>query len=224
MRNATSQLFSLLVAGALVSGCATNAVQIQGPTTARPADPATTEHVTGGIFQSASYRPLFEDRRARYVGDTITVVINEKTSASSATNNNASRTASANITAPKVYGVPGKMVQDTNVQASAATKMEDKDQAKNDNLFTGTITATVTGVLANGNLQIGGEKQIGINGETDTLRFSGVVNPATIQPGNVVSSTQVADVRLETISRSSVDGARIAGFIGRFFMSFLPFR
>ena len=110
------------------------------------------------------------------------------------------------------------------MQASASSKMEDKDQARNDNLFSGTVTATVTAVLPNGNLVVAGEKQIGVNGEVDTLRFSGVVNPLTIQPGNTVSSTQVADARLEAISRSSVDPARVAGFLGRFFLSFMPFR
>ena len=36
----------------------------------------------GSIFQSASYRPLFEDYRARLAGDTLTVQIVEKVSAS----------------------------------------------------------------------------------------------------------------------------------------------
>jgi flagellar L-ring protein FlgH len=79
-------------------------------------------------------------------------------------------------------------------------------------------------VLANGNLLVSGEKQVGVNGETDTLRFSGVVNPATIQLGNSVASTQVADARIETVSRSNIDGAKVAGFLARFFMTFIPFR
>ena len=209
---------------ALLSGCATNAVKIDGPTTALPAARPSSQEASGGIYSSASFRPMFEDRRARFTGDTMLVSIVEKTSAANSTSNNASRTASADVTAPKMFGVPGKSFQDTNVQLNAASKMEDKDGAKNDSLFTGTITVTVVDVLANGNLRVAGEKQVGVNGEVDTVRFSGVVNPATIQPGNVVPSTQVADARIETVSRSSVDPARVAGFLGRFFMSFIPFR
>jgi flagellar L-ring protein precursor FlgH len=218
-----SRLLAAILALGL-GGCAMNAVQIQGPTTAVPQPVAADAPVTGGIFQHASYRPLFEDRRARYVGDTILIAINERTSASSATNNNASRSASVNVAAPKINAGPVRGLQGTEMQASASSKMEDKDQARNDNLFSGTVTATVTAVLPNGNLVVAGEKQIGVNGEVDTLRFSGVVNPLTIQPGNTVSSTQVADARLEAISRSSVDPARVAGFLGRFFLSFMPFR
>ena len=36
----------------------------------------------GAIFQAGQYRPLFEDHRARLVGDTLTVQIVEKVSAS----------------------------------------------------------------------------------------------------------------------------------------------
>ena len=44
---------------------------------------AVTEPVrsNGAIFQSDRYRPLFEDHRARMVGDTLTVLITEKVSA-----------------------------------------------------------------------------------------------------------------------------------------------
>jgi flagellar L-ring protein precursor FlgH len=154
----------------------------------------------------------------------LTVTLSERTSASNSTADNATRSASVAVAAPKVFGVPGKMAQDTNLQANASTKLDNKDGAKSDNLFTGTITVIVSEVMDNGNLRVSGEKQIGINDDVDTLRFSGIINPATIQPGNVVASSQVADARMETISRANVDPARVAGFLGRFFLSFIPFR
>lgn len=214
---------SLLALPVLCVGCATNKVQIAEPTTVRPQQQVAAPVANGSIYQAASYRPLFEDRRARFAGDILTIVINEKTSASNQTSNSNSRNASASMGTPSVP-LLGGLLNKASVGAKADSKSEDKDAAKNDNLFTGTITVTVTNVLANGNLQVSGEKQVGVNGETDTLRFSGVVNPATIQLGNTVPSTQVADARIETVSRSNIDGARVAGFLGRFFMSFIPFR
>jgi flagellar L-ring protein precursor FlgH len=209
---------------AVLSGCTTNAVKVVEPTTARPQAQNTAPAGNGAIYQAASYRPLFEDRRARFVGDTLLVAISEKTSASNKTGNSNSRAASAQMAVPTVQGLPVKSLQGINAQASVSTKSEDKDAATNDNLFSGTISVTVVEVLPNGNLLVSGEKQIGVNGETDTIRFSGVVNPLTIQPGNVVSSVQVADARVESVSRSTVDPARVAGFLARFFMSFIPFR
>ena len=37
---------------------------------------------TGSLFQQASYRPMFEDRRARMVGDMVTIQIVENITAS----------------------------------------------------------------------------------------------------------------------------------------------
>ena len=214
----------ILLAG--ITGCA-NQVRIHEPTTIRPplAPIATPAAATGGIFQAASYRPLFEDRRARYPGDTLLITVSEKTSASNTTSNNASRAASADVAVPGVRSMPGGLFDSSGkLVANAQSKFEDKDSAKNDNLFAGSITVLVIEVLPNGNLVVSGEKQVGVNGEIDTLRFSGVVNPMTIQTGNTVFSAQVADARIETVSRSNIDGARVAGFLGRFFLSFLPFR
>lgn len=216
-------LILLCVSGAF-AGCAMNKVEIAGPTTALPQPHVVPAIASGGIYQAASFRPLFEDRRARFVGDTLVLIINEKTSASNQTSNSNSRSASVAMGAPVIPLLPASLLAKSAVSAKADSKSEDKDSAKNDNVFTGSVTVTVIEVLANGNLRVAGEKQIGVNGETDTLRFSGVVNPATIQPGNTVSSTQVADARIETVSRSNIDGAKVAGFLARFFMTFVPFR
>jgi flagellar L-ring protein precursor FlgH len=55
------------------------------------------------------------------------------------------------------------------------------------------------------------------------LKFSGVVNPALIQPGNVVSSTQVADARLDYRGGGNIEQAQMQGWLGRFFNSWSPF-
>lgn len=213
----------LAVMALSVAGCF-NKVQIQEPVTARPDPLPVAQPVNGSIYQASTYRPMFEDRRARFIGDTLMIVISERLSASSSNSGDASRAASTSFSVPIVRRLPGKTLQEAQLQASASTKLEEKDQASNDNLFSGVITVTVTEVLPNGNLLVAGEKQLGVNADVDKLRFSGVVNPVTIQPGNMVQSNQVADARMEAISRSNVDPARVAGFLGRFFLSFIPFR
>jgi flagellar L-ring protein precursor FlgH len=82
-------------------------------------------------------------------------------------------------------------------------------------------------VLENGNLQVSGEKIVGINNSDEFIRFSGVVNPTTIAAANTVQSTQVADARIEYRNGGAmgevVNDAQTLGFLGRFFMSVLPF-
>jgi flagellar L-ring protein precursor FlgH len=55
----------------------------------------------------------------------------------------------------------------------------------------------VIGVLPNGHLLIAGEKQVGVNHNVDTLRFTGEVDPRAIQPGNTVQSARIANVRVQ---------------------------
>jgi flagellar L-ring protein precursor FlgH len=98
-----------------------------------------------------------------------------------------------------------------------------KGQTASTGAFTGTITVTVVEVLANGNLSVAGEKQIGIRQNSEVLKFTGVIDPAQIQPGNTISSTQVADARLDYRGGGNVEEAQTQGWLSQFFNSWMPF-
>jgi flagellar L-ring protein precursor FlgH len=85
------------------------------------------------------------------------------------------------------------------------------------------LTTTVVGVLPNGNLQVAGEKQIAINRGSEHIRFSGVVDPRSITGSNTVSSTQVADARIEFRSKGVMDEVQTMGWLQRFFLNISPF-
>jgi len=70
---------------------------------------------------------------------------------------------------------------------------------------------------------VSGEKQIGLNHDDEFIRFSGVVDPATIGFSNSVSSVQVADARIEYRGSGAVDSAQVMGWLAKFFLTFLPF-
>jgi flagellar L-ring protein precursor FlgH len=55
------------------------------------------------------------------------------------------------------------------------------------------------------------------------LRFSGTVDPHLVQPGSIISSTQVANVRVESRGRGAQNEAQTVGWLSRFFLSFQPF-
>jgi flagellar L-ring protein precursor FlgH len=167
----------------------------------------------------SQYRPLFEDRRARFVGDILTIAINEKTNAGKDASSKASKTGSATASVPSVMKLLLKPLQGINLSASSDNKYEDKSTVTSGNNFTGSITVTVVEVLPNGNLVVGGEKQVALDKETEFVRFSGVVSPDTITTGNVVSSTQVADARVEYRTSSHIDSAEVTNWLARFFLS-----
>lgn len=215
------------ITAAMLSACAVverPKVAVLEPTTARPVPTPVATQMTGAIYQASAgnYRPLFEDRRARYIGDTLTIQINEKTQATSKQSTNAQRTSSLEASSPEI-NVLGQRIRAVELETTSATKSDGKGQTAADNLFTGTITVTVIEVLSNGNLVVSGEKQVGIGQNMETLRFSGVVNPNTILNGNTVSSAQVADARLETRGTGAIDQAQTTGWLTRFFMTYWPF-
>ncbi|KRC03363.1 flagellar basal body L-ring protein FlgH [Duganella sp. Root198D2] len=215
------RLAATLIAPVLLSACVAAPTSIvNGPTSARPLPPPypPVAQNNGAIYQQSSYRPAFEDRRARHVGDVINVVITESTSA---VKNGAS---AGNKSGSVNFGVPGLLQNKlgTNIATSADNKFADADSQSLSNSFRGTIGATVVEVLSNGNLVIAGEKQVGMNKATEYIRISGMVNPDSIN-GNSVASTSIADARVEYRTKSNIDGAEVQSMLSRFFLSLLPF-
>lgn len=198
-------------------------VALVEPTTFKPSAQSVAPASNGAIFQQASYRPVFEDPRARLRGDIITVAINEKNSASRTSKSSTQKTGDVKAGVPTIFGVPGKFAQGLSVEGNSSNTYTGKGDTSNDNAFTGTITVTVVDVLPNGNLLVSGEKQIGINHNLEFIRFSGVVNPVSLQAGNIVDSTRVADARLEYTGKGYIDEAQRMGWLQRFFLTFLPF-
>lgn len=196
---------------------------VQTPTSARPAIAAQPVLANGSIFQAQAYRPLFEDRRARMVGDILTITIAENTSAVKAAASSASKTGSATYDVSKVSGLPLKFLQGGNLTGSSANKFEDKGAESASNTFAGTISVTVVDVLPNGNMAVSGEKQIGLDKGVEFVRFSGVVAPDTIGAGNTVASSRVADARVEYRTNSQIDRAEFTSMLSRLFLSVLPF-
>ncbi len=209
----------------LTAGCAMTPKSIvQEPTTARPVEMPAPAVANGAIFQTNyNYQPLFEDRRARNIGDTLIININEKTNASKNSASSAAKSGSTKFSAPTVSGLPGKSFQGAELSDSSAHSFDGKGESAANNDFTGTITVTVTQVLSNGNLLVSGEKQVALNQGTEFIRFSGIVSPNTITGTNSVSSTQVADARIEYRANGYIDEAQTMGWLARFFMTFLPF-
>lgn len=180
---------------------------------------------TGSLYSAATFRPLFEDQRARFVGDTLTIQIQEQINAEQTNSMNATRDDNVSLQLPLIQGFffGGSDLKAIDKSASGSKDFSGSGQSKAANTLTGTITVTVSEVLPNGYLRVIGEKQIGTNREVERIKFSGVVNPVTILPGNVVPSTRVADARVEYKGQGAIDAATTMGWLSRFFLTVLPF-
>ncbi len=210
----------LTLAFSLISGCAVTPTSIvKTTTTAKPEPRVPMNANNGSIYNSAGYRPIFEDRRPRMVGDIVTVNLVENTSATKAGGSSGTKKGSVNSSISALFN---KAAPKATMTGSSDLSNQDTSAANASNVFTGSITTTVIDVLPNGNLQVSGEKQIALDKGTEFVRFSGVVNPDTVTAGNNVSSTQVADVRLEYRTNSTIDASEVASIVTRFFLSLAP--
>ena len=184
---------------------------------------AVARPATGSLFQTAGYRPGFEDRRARAVGDTVTVQIVENVTASQKSTSTVNRASSINSSVSALPFNSLEALGKLGIGASTNNAFSGKGGTESANTFAGSITATVIEVQPNGHLVVAGEKQIGVNQNVDVLRFSGTIDPRLVQPGSVISSTQVANVRVESRGRGTQGEAQTVGWLSRFFLSFQPF-
>jgi flagellar L-ring protein precursor FlgH len=221
-------VFALLLLVTL-TGCAyaPNREALAHPVAApRPAAaPAAHVPARGAIFRPAAATggwALFEDRRPRNVGDVLTVMLRESSSASKSSAANASRDASAGVELGVIPRALGGLLRSQDAEVAGSNALTAQGGANASNSFNGVISVTVVDLLANGNLMVSGEKQMLINQGTESIRFSGVVDPRTVGPNSTVLSTQVADARIEYSARGYIDEAQTMGWLQRFFLNVLP--
>ena len=217
-----------LAASLLSGGCAQIPREplVQLPMTARAdTQMRPVAPVNGAIYRTGfGAQALFEDRRPRYVGDILTILVSENVNASKSSAVNTSRSGSASTALgliPKLLS--GLISSEQDAKASGKNDLSAKGGANATNTFNSTITVTVVEVLHNGNLLVSGEKQMLINQGTEFIRFSGVVSPRTVSANNTVPSTQVADARIEYSAKGYIDEAQTMGWLQRIFLNVLPF-
>ena len=209
-----------------LAGCMTRPVDVVPVRPIQYSQAPSPVQTGGSLFAAARYRPAFEDPRARLPGDTLTITITEKVTASQSSSATIDRSGSASGSVTAIPGIVAKELgrdRNFNLGGESGNQFSGKGDNANQNAFSGSITVTVQDVLPNGHLLVAGEKQIGINSNVDVLKFSGTVDPRTILPGNIVASTQVANARIESRGRGAVDEALSIGWLSRFFLNVFPF-
>lgn len=220
----------------LLTGC--DAVPTRDPdfSAVRPVPPPPPDPTEGAIFQPGYELVLFEDVRARRVGDIITVILEEKTEASKEADTVVLKESTTTIPNPTILGtsplfsVPGVLplaaTLDNTLETRLAsnTDFDGGGESSQSNALGGTISVTVSEVLANGDLAIQGEKIMTLNQGNEHVRVSGVVRQADVRTDNTVSSRKIANAMIVYAGEGAIDDANTMGWLARFFNSrFFPF-
>ncbi len=180
----------------------------------------------GAIYSPQTVLNLFEDRTALRVGDVLTVLLSESTSASTSASTSTQKNDSVDTGIPTVFG-NGVTYEGDNILQNvldAERSFTGSGDSSQSNSLTGDITVTVSRVLANGNLEVRGEKIIGINQSAEFVRLTGIVRPQDVTPENTVQSSRVANAQIYYGGGGAVAEANRKGWLTRFFNSeYWPF-
>ena len=218
---------ALLLAVSLLQACATVPKDKMSYAPTRPQPERLAPATQGAVFQAGQEISLFEDAKARRVGDIITVVLVEQTTASKKADTNTSKAQDTQLDNPTILGaplsfnMPGGSTRDLNLGTtlSGSRSFAGAGDSSQSNKLQGNVTVTVAEVLTNGNLLVRGEKRLTINQGDEYIRFSGIVRPSDIGADNTVLSTSVADAKISYTGNGMLDESNSSGWLASFFNS-----
>jgi len=190
--------------------------------------PQPVEMVNGAIYQASHNLALFEDLKARQIGDIVTVLLSESTNAAKSSDTSLDKSNSTSITNPTLAGQIRTIGSNSNsnlgFDLASESGFEAESSSAQSNSLQGSITVTVAKVLPGGNLFVQGEKWININQGSEFIRMRGVIRPVDISANNTIMSTKVADARISYSGTGATADVNAVGWLSRFFMSGLwPF-
>ncbi|WP_439545764.1 flagellar basal body L-ring protein FlgH [Sandarakinorhabdus sp.] len=188
---------------------------------ALPAPPPVVAVATGSLFDPASFTGLVTDRRARRVGDLITIRLTERTTASKSASAGSNRESDTGIRLPQFF--PFTRVPPGATQMGSSQGFTGGGSAEQNNELFGRITVTVAEVLPGGVLRVAGEKRLALNRGEEHLQISGLVRIDDLGADNSVESTRVADAHISFGGTGQVADNSRQGWLARFFTKILPF-
>jgi flagellar L-ring protein precursor FlgH len=153
---------------------------------------------------------LYSDYRARAVGDTLTIIISESSSANRIGNAANSKSTSLNMNAGTgiFHGI-----------ASATAGNSDSFQAKgsiaNTNNVTARMTAQVLEVKPNGDLIVSGTQSIKQNGEEQKITISGIVRQADITADNTILSSYIGNAQIKIDGNGPISRKQRQGIVSQ---------
>ena len=154
---------------------------------------------------------LMSDLRARGVNDLVTIRIVESLSATGSAESNVGKSGSAGATFPGRIGSELSRI----LPMSTSTGFTGSGGTTRTTELFATLTARVTEVLPSGDLVVEGVREVDINGDRSVVVLSGVVRAVDIQPGNVVLSSQVGQLRIQSLSAGLMRDSLSPGWLVR---------
>ncbi len=214
-------LLVFLLLPMLVACASSSEIQRQSHMATQHVMPPAAAEANGSIYHANTSLHLFEDVKARRIGDLITILLEEKTNASKKASTSAKKNTDVAIPNPVLFGrgVTDKGVPILNTEVNSSLDFSGEGDSSQSNSLSGNITVTVVNILPNGNLVVEGEKWLTLNQGSEVIRITGIVRPIDVSPQNTVLSTSIGNAEITYSGKGMVADSNKAGWLTRFFNS-----
>ena len=171
---------------------------------------------------------LFQDYRARKVGDLLTLVVSESTEFEGLERRELNKETKTGLGTAWKVGTAGdwginKALGELDAAATSNRKFDSRNNSTIDRRFLDRMTVTVIDVLPNGNLVVEGSRVRTMSREMRSLKVSGIVRPADIGPFNTVQSQSIANFNVTYEGRGPESRTTNRNWLGRAFDIIWPF-
>ena len=177
------------------------------------------------LWRDDVVRPMFADKRGANIGDIITIVVQETTTASK--NNETKTEKNSGLTAavssflyPGFLQYKGSMPA---VQYNSDIKHDGTGAINNSETIVAQVTVKVMDVLPNRNLVVEGTRETSFASEHQTIVLRGIVRPEDISCTNSVSSSCIADATISMTGKGTVTDSQRKGWFTQIVDKVNPF-
>jgi len=176
---------------------------------------------TGSLFKANYVNNIYSDSKAHRVGDIISVILNENTSAKKNAKTELKKSNKALLDPITGFGAKSIGIGGEAIQFGLNQTSDFKGDSKSDqgNSLSGNISVHVLRVLSNGNLMIRGEKWMTLNSGDEYVRLTGVIRAQDISSNNTIISNKVANARIQYAGTGTFADVQEQGWLTKFFSS-----
>jgi flagellar L-ring protein FlgH len=178
-------------------------------------------------INTASERSMVADRKASRTGDILTIVVSESAVAQSSQSTKSSRDSSLNDSVQQFLWANSKLGTHNGglpgIQLGGKASYSGGGDISNSQSLSARAAVLVTDVLPNGNLVIEGARMVIFSGETQYVVLHGLVRGDDIAADNTVTSSNIADARVEFYSEGQLTDAQKRGWFTKLYEKLRPF-
>ena len=193
-------------------------------------NPATSRRTPGSLWSNDN-NSLFGDHKAQNVGDIVTVLISEQSSATKEAKTTGDRTTSMTASIPNLFGLENsdEITEDAGLDMSNLVTADFNNSFEGDGStsrkgqLTASLTTQVIDRYPNGNYKIRGGKEVMVNNEVQIIYLTGIIRPVDITAANTVDSNKILNARISYTGNGSVSDKQKPGWLMRTLDNVWPF-